>query len=213
MRQTYVELGVVALDGKRPSRHLLGHPNASRKDPARQHKTFFFERRTAPTMPPLIKHVFCKSMWCLQKVSARLQHQEGDSALMFQTDKAETKAARCSCAAASLYSITAPCKKKKTTRGRHSSKHFFLKTRSNNKFPDARCGIRIHVSDHFVAQSGFVACGRFFFMRLVGAQSESGDSRAISVGGARPQRSGTRIWMYTRSATQLDPTEKDNLMR
>ena len=52
-------------------------------------------------------------------------------------------------------------------------------------------------------------------MSSTGAQSESGDSRASNVGGGSraSQRSGTKISMSTSFATQLDPAEKDHLVR
>ena len=62
-----------------------------------------------------------------------------------------------------------------------------------------------------VAQSFLLRVEDSIFMKSTGAQPESGDTRASNDGGGSraSQRSGTKIWMCTSSATLLDPAEKD----
>ena len=71
-----------------------GSRKGRRKNPPKTH-IVFQQRRTAPTRPP-IKRMFHKSSCSqtrpLQNGRVCLQHQEGDSALMLNTDKAPTKA-------------------------------------------------------------------------------------------------------------------------
>ena len=61
------------------------------------------------------------------------------------------------------------------------------KTKPNNKFLHARCLVRINVTDHFVAQTAFVVCGRFDFHEI---------NRSAIGSGRASERSWAKISMY-----------------
>ena len=100
------------------------------------------------------------------------------------------------------FSATVPCQKNVKNQARIFAKRCLRKTKPNNKFLRARCFIRINVSDHFVAESVFVARGTFEFHGI--------NTGAIGIG----RQSREQCWWWqSRLAAVWDQDFDDHELR